>query len=285
MKRSGFTLIELLVVIAIIAILAAILFPVFAQVREKARQITCVSNLKQIGLGILQYNQDYDETFPMVDYIQNASAGGNEVRWYQAVGPYIVNGNKYGDGFYDGAGGIWSCPDLPVQQTCNYGANWSVMESGINLGVGPAPNYPGLPSATLSELQTPANTIVVAEKGLNAGDTAYEQFQTWEGMWTAAGGGNAANNYFYPDHLDVSAARTAAGDSNCDQTGYNTTTYVAPAWNSCDMMPRYRHAGNTVSNFMFTDGHVKSMSMGQVNWYTNIYVQGQYEAQGFGGVY
>jgi prepilin-type N-terminal cleavage/methylation domain-containing protein/prepilin-type processing-associated H-X9-DG protein len=61
--RSGFTLIELLVVIAIIAILAAILFPVFAKAREKARQITCISNLKQMGIASLQYVQDYDETY------------------------------------------------------------------------------------------------------------------------------------------------------------------------------------------------------------------------------
>src|SRR5271165_1518177 len=63
-KRSGFTLIELLVVIAIIAILAAILFPVFAQAREKARQASCQSNLKQLGLAFLQYAVDYDGCFP-----------------------------------------------------------------------------------------------------------------------------------------------------------------------------------------------------------------------------
>jgi prepilin-type N-terminal cleavage/methylation domain-containing protein len=63
-KRKGFTLIELLVVIAIIAILAAILFPVFAQARAKARQATCLSNIKQIGLAAMMYLQDYDETFP-----------------------------------------------------------------------------------------------------------------------------------------------------------------------------------------------------------------------------
>ena len=63
--KKAFTLIELLVVIAIIAILAAILFPVFAQAREKARQTSCLSNLKQIGLGLMMYTQDYDETYPM----------------------------------------------------------------------------------------------------------------------------------------------------------------------------------------------------------------------------
>ncbi len=65
-RRSGFTLIELLVVIAIIAILAAILFPVFARAKAKTLQITCLSNLKQIGLSLLMYASDYDETFPMV---------------------------------------------------------------------------------------------------------------------------------------------------------------------------------------------------------------------------
>ena len=62
-KHTGFTLIELLVVIAIIAILAAILFPVFARARENARKTNCLSNLKQLGMGMLQYAQDYDETF------------------------------------------------------------------------------------------------------------------------------------------------------------------------------------------------------------------------------
>ncbi|HQK93807.1 MAG TPA: prepilin-type N-terminal cleavage/methylation domain-containing protein, partial [Armatimonadota bacterium] len=68
MKRHGFTLIELLVVIAIIAILAAILFPVFAKAREKARQASCNSNMKQIALAVDMYCADYDQTYPMSIY-------------------------------------------------------------------------------------------------------------------------------------------------------------------------------------------------------------------------
>ena len=83
--RKGFTLIELLVVIAIIAILAAILFPVFAKVREKARQTTCASNEKQLSLAVLQYVQDYDEKFPAC-FDQGRTPN---INWGQEVYPYV----------------------------------------------------------------------------------------------------------------------------------------------------------------------------------------------------
>jgi len=101
MKNRGFTLIELLVVIAIIAILAAILFPVFARAREKARQTSCLSNLKQLGLGSAMYRQDYDETH-FIDRIPTtnpAAPGGPYVSsycgtnywWGDAIQPYLKN--------------------------------------------------------------------------------------------------------------------------------------------------------------------------------------------------
>lgn len=99
-RRYGFTLIELLVVIAIIAILAAILFPVFAKVREKARQTSCNSNLRQLGLAILQYNQDYDERFPSGT---QPSAQG----WAAQLYPYVKST------------GLYKCPDDSTPQGVN----------------------------------------------------------------------------------------------------------------------------------------------------------------------
>jgi prepilin-type N-terminal cleavage/methylation domain-containing protein/prepilin-type processing-associated H-X9-DG protein len=98
MKRIGFTLIELLVVIAIIAILAAILFPVFAKAREKARQTSCLSNLKQLVLGVLQYAQDYDEVFPGPGYWQTYAGDDNGPLgrpWMPKILPYVKNVQVY----------------------------------------------------------------------------------------------------------------------------------------------------------------------------------------------
>src|SRR5436305_7895257 len=93
MKQRAFTLIELLVVIAIIAILAPILFPVFAQAREKARQSACLSNLNQIGTALMMYTQDYDEAFPCNWYgsLWPTTPNGKAYKWMDAVFPYVKN--------------------------------------------------------------------------------------------------------------------------------------------------------------------------------------------------
>lgn len=128
-RIRGFTLIELLVVIAIIAILAAILFPVFARAREKARQTSCLSNLKQLGLALQMYAQDYDETFPwychipLTGYDDKVSHGGFTA--YSAILPYCKNAQ------------IFACPSQRpaptytgwgdgVTFTSSYGFQWYV---------------------------------------------------------------------------------------------------------------------------------------------------------------
>ncbi len=94
MRKKGFTLIELLVVIAIIAILAAILFPVFAKAREKARTASCASNLKQLGLAVLQYTQDWDERYPTGDVGGNREVT-NGLNWASAIMPYTKSRDVY----------------------------------------------------------------------------------------------------------------------------------------------------------------------------------------------
>ncbi|RYF41544.1 MAG: DUF1559 domain-containing protein [Cytophagaceae bacterium] len=95
LPTRAFTLIELLVVIAIIAILAAILFPVFARARENARRASCQSNLKQIGLGVLQYVQDYDERYPLAVTGSTSATSSPPVGWADSIQPYVKSTQLY----------------------------------------------------------------------------------------------------------------------------------------------------------------------------------------------
>ncbi len=157
MKRRGFTLIELLVVIAIIAILAAILFPVFARAREKARQTSCLSNLKQLGLALRMYVQDYDETTPMMWY--GSMASGNYAQYgfnfRELLTPYIQNEQ------------IWRCPSRqPTFSNCHYdgyswgrGANsWLGRLHGGSYGYNDA-----IDGELAAELEDAVNTIALTE--------------------------------------------------------------------------------------------------------------------------
>ena len=115
-KRTGFTLIELLVVIAIIAILAAILFPVFARARENARRASCQSNLKQLGLGIMQYTQDYDEKMPRsansyataLPFPSDPAQSGATHLWWHMIFPYVKSTQ------------VFICPSSPATWNGGY---------------------------------------------------------------------------------------------------------------------------------------------------------------------
>jgi len=141
--RKGFTLIELLVVIAIIAILAAILFPVFARAREKARQTSCLSNAKQINLGILMYAQDYDEILPVASHWPDGQGG--YTYWNQSLEPYVKNDQ------------IFRCPSN-ANRPLGYG--WNYQNFGYYSSGG---SFSGGPSTPLAQVQQPAETILIGD--------------------------------------------------------------------------------------------------------------------------
>jgi prepilin-type N-terminal cleavage/methylation domain-containing protein/prepilin-type processing-associated H-X9-DG protein len=147
--RRGFTLIELLVVIAIIAILAAILFPVFARAREKARQSSCLSNVKQIGLSVSMYTQDYDETFPAV---RGKNGTGQWVVWTAYTAPYRNNEQ------------ILTCPS----SNGKYG--WGRVDYGMNRHTYKEVSYGG-PPGYLADVRYPAETVSVMDSS-TTGSTA-----------------------------------------------------------------------------------------------------------------
>jgi prepilin-type N-terminal cleavage/methylation domain-containing protein/prepilin-type processing-associated H-X9-DG protein len=150
--RAAFTLIELLVVIAIIAILAAILFPVFARARENARRASCASNLKQIGLGFLQYTQDYDERLPA------RGNGSSTVSWRSYIFPYVKSTQ------------VFACPSNPNKKSIassDNPAGTNGADAVANIPVSYAVNMSALinstPGLTLAAMSKPAELIMAGE--------------------------------------------------------------------------------------------------------------------------
>ncbi len=167
--RQGFTLIELLVVIAIIAILAAILFPVFSRAREQARKASCSSDLRQIGLGMMQYTQDYDETMPMFSLATGSyhgfsgygTAGDDGMRWADSIYPYIKSiqvfdcpsGDKHVQ--YYNRGTI--APGGPYMDITTYSYGYVTPSSDTN----PV----GVAGRSLAALEDTSGTLAVVEDG------------------------------------------------------------------------------------------------------------------------
>ncbi len=149
-SQEGFTLIELLVVIAIIAILAAILFPVFARARENARRASCQSNLKQMGLGIMQYTQDYDEKY-LVEYSVVNGAGQ---LWPQFIQPYVKSTQ------------LFDCPSSSATFSGGY-------DSSIGYGLNYWLSGSGFYGTSLAAINRPAETIMVAETGNDTDGLGY----------------------------------------------------------------------------------------------------------------
>jgi len=232
-QRNGFTLIELLVVIAIIAILAAILFPVFAQAREKARATSCLSNSKQLGLAVLMYAQDYEETYP-IGCDDTWWQGG----WSMTTQPYIKNIN------------VLKCPSdargvnpqFPPNSWAGPRISWA--SNGLLKWIGTGLQLIGVigettnvsPStATLSRVGRPADSIMLAEKH--------------DPTTTMYYGPNAT--YFY--NSDAFSWGYWWG------TGYIPEGKRPPAdypFGTTGGMPE-AHTGN--ANFVFCDGHCKAM--------------------------
>ena len=263
-NKRGFTLIELLVVIAIIAILAAILFPVFAQAREKARQSACISNLKQISLAVLQYTQDYDETYP-------PSEDGTNAPWHNFVQPYIKNGDTF-NGVAYGRGGVWSCPSWPDSGTAmdsqgqRYGANDMFVGNYGRNDASLTPAAGGIrPTVAVAEIDTPSDKVMLVEKGRNGQAWNWPDFITLQWFWT--------DSVLTAGQYDASKdGSNLASDPSRD---LDRNEIVAnPPWEGGRTI-RYRHTGAT--NVAFADGHVKAYPKGRLRWYQNVYLPGIYE--------
>ena len=178
-KRSAFTLIELLVVIAIIAILAAILFPVFGRARENARRSSCQSNLKQIGLGMLQYSQDYDEQMVRTSYGASFGDGASNAdrwKWADAVQPYIKStqvfdcpsdtDTTFGPPYYYNQPGVGNNDPNggnDTRRVSSYAINTAAYNGNPDIGSRNAPAWNGGDVAS-SSIEDAAGTLWIADK-------------------------------------------------------------------------------------------------------------------------
>ena len=281
-KGGAFTLIELLVVIAIIAILAAILFPVFAQAREKARATACLSNTKQLGLGLMQYTMDYDGVYPARQY-PGKSGAWPYPQIADILNPYTKSGGRPTPTSSSGRGGVWQCPSAAAPDQ-----NWQV---GVNSSVLPdaeAPwnNLGGYDDkgSSLTESMVPnfSDIIVFVDKGANSGVDNWMEFTSdqWgytdAGLCSSGGGSTCVLKTTGEDEGKTGQGALVKGVGDCDLLATGTQN-----WNwdrSCFIRPRYRHNGT--SNMTFMDGHAKAMVKGQVKFSRNLHIETVHGAKG-----
>ena len=193
--NSGFTLIELLVVIAIIAILAAILFPAFARARENARRASCQSNLKQIGLAITQYTQDYDENMPAAWWVMPSGA---QMSWKDAVQPYVKSVQ------------LFACPsnaikDRPTWNTATgmpagYSPNSTHAQSVFGTSGGSA-STGGSFANSIASFQFPSTTVAVCETTFTNSD--FNIANGYFNVTNRTSAGNQGSTYLFNGHLST----------------------------------------------------------------------------------
>jgi prepilin-type N-terminal cleavage/methylation domain-containing protein/prepilin-type processing-associated H-X9-DG protein len=246
--KNAFTLIELLVVIAIIAILAAILFPVFAKVRENARRTTCASNLRQLGLGMMQYTQDSDEIYPGLNpgiwghwphaVLSDYQSYNTYPGWESAIYPYVKSVGAY------------QCPDSPYPLN-SYAYNYEV----ANRTTTPLPGgvqgnlRTGCP---MSALTAPSNTVMLLEWYGNGNDPA--------------DGGFPAPDKQFTDPSQTPYAGQTANESWQVGLGCGPAYGIGLSWHN-------NGAGNNspqnAANYVAADGHVKFLSCTAVSYTDN----------------
>ena len=264
-RKRGFTLIELLVVIAIIAILAAILFPVFAQVRENARRASCQSNLKQLGTALIMYSGDYDE-----EYMSPYNYGSVTASGQSPLEPYIKNHSNGGTA----TSTVWACPDL--QGYSGTAAGYYYARSyAMNVFL----RSPGLSNSLAYSIldpdacyTAPAQYLSVKYKGSSGKSNEYYLSGTNNPVNLAKIAEPANTDLLYEampeDSSSVPAYYYGSTSPNGDYMNvkgfWDTLAHEQAYWYSAQSPDKAYHG--TRNNYLYCDGHVKAMEVQKMNF-------------------